>query len=897
MPKDVLYPTPDQIKRIRDYCEKWVEAQAVVRRRMDAYEEDYAAFEKKKAEKGNPTLLDDDPAGRTWFEKTCDKLNGNFRLDKGYALIVDGPDKVRCWAPNDIAAVTDLHVTTITRRLNAIGKASSADWRERLKACTHETERHPAYYDGIFDVLMDWKAEDYLKKTILAPHHYKGEKLSKEDEHQIRSFWQETMDEARRAYDDRRAEEPEVSPEQEEELLRFVMDVSAEDEPGWSFRLPWDRPSHRGDVPDEGQRRGTTRGGFRDTFTELWRSMSHWKGNLSAAALLSIYSELSLILSSLYAWFPLIALLVLATCFLCLRYRVPPRSLWGAAGSTAILFLGLWTLCFVGRGFSAENPSPLMRIPMMKDLQQGIARLEGIEARRTAETQAMLEEALQVTHAFLRERRRNDTPVSEVEYQQMLHKTEARETPESLRPLRSELRVNEALIYLHWAFDDYRSGLTKLQAAEQLLLQTGEELTLAGRGHDVLRGRTALALSEVLYAGMERGLWGERADEAIRAADMASSLLRDREPREAIVAQEARSHLLYFRGGQSIDPNSADLRHAEEAAREGLALSARNEGFLYPELALALGLALSAQENARKAIQAFTDGLRHTDMQLQPNLYVALSAALADANAVLCLGTKDPASRRDAEMALSAAFGVMNRYAHLTSDAFLHFALARASLAAGLAAQNGEDLEQALSSVNRVLDVWTFTPYTSNHIQAACTKAAILTGMTFLPKKHEDFDRLEKAGIEMGSGAGDILRNAARDARRTRILMDQAVNRDALRKAIQTLEQIAYYDRTNPTLARKCATDLFNAYLVLVEAHAAAGAMDKLFGPEDDEDHRAAAERALHRARELAGGQGTKKIERAESSLQRLRLSSSAAQMLMRLSGKTSQDLMGRTAR
>ena len=85
MPKDVLCLTPDQVERIREYCEKWVEAQAVVRRRMDAYEEDYAAFEKKKAEKGNPTLLDDDPAGRTWFEKTCDKLNGKFRLDKGYA--------------------------------------------------------------------------------------------------------------------------------------------------------------------------------------------------------------------------------------------------------------------------------------------------------------------------------------------------------------------------------------------------------------------------------------------------------------------------------------------------------------------------------------------------------------------------------------------------------------------------------------------------------------------------------------------------------------------------------------------------------------------------------------------------------------------------------------------
>ena len=169
--------------------------------------------------------------------------------------------------------------------------------------------------------------------------------------------------------------------------------------------------------------------------------------------------------------------------------------------------------------------------------------------------------------------------------------------------------------------------------------------------------------------------------------------------------------------------------------------------------------------------------------------------------------------------------------------------------------------------------------------------------MTFLPKKHEDFDRLERAGSEMGSEAGDMIRNAARDARRTRILMDQAVNREALRKAVQTLEQIAYYDRTNPTLARKCATDLFNAYLVLAEAHSAAGAMDRLFGPEDEEDHLAAAERAIRRARELAGGQGAKKIERAESSLRRVRLSSGAAQMLMRLSGKTSQDLMGRTAR
>ncbi len=129
----------------------------------------------------------------------------------------------------------------------------------------------------------------------------------------------------------------------------------------------------------------------------------------------------------------------------------------------------------MGRGFSVENPSLLTRLPLMEKLQEGIARMEGIEAQRTAETRTLLEEALSVTNAFLTERRRNDTPVSETEYQQMLRRTEVREVPESLRGLRCTLRVNEARIYLDWAVDDYRSGLAKLQTAERLLTQVKAE--------------------------------------------------------------------------------------------------------------------------------------------------------------------------------------------------------------------------------------------------------------------------------------------------------------------------------------------------------------------------------------------------------------------------------------
>ena len=45
MPEGPLCLSSEQVDRIREYCSKWVEARTVVRRRMDAFEEDYAAFE------------------------------------------------------------------------------------------------------------------------------------------------------------------------------------------------------------------------------------------------------------------------------------------------------------------------------------------------------------------------------------------------------------------------------------------------------------------------------------------------------------------------------------------------------------------------------------------------------------------------------------------------------------------------------------------------------------------------------------------------------------------------------------------------------------------------------------------------------------------------------------
>lgn len=58
-------------------------------------------------------------------------------------------------------------------------------------------------------------------------------------------------------------------------------------------------------------------------------------------------------------------------------------------------------------------------------------------------------------------------------------------------------------------------------------------------------------------------------------------------------------------------------------------------------------------------------------MQLQPNLYVVLSAALAEACAVHQMETQDPVPEKVAGEALSAAFNIINRYTHMTSNAFL----------------------------------------------------------------------------------------------------------------------------------------------------------------------------------------------------------------------------------
>ena len=849
------FPTPEQRQAMEKRCRWLMKTRKILELRLAFYVRSYDKVDSE------------DPLGRR--EAMGDLLNDDptLRIPALSGLVFRGATAL--WNQFDIALVMDRNQSNISRTLRDVkngGKYPEA-WKRRLAECTHEADGKTAGYDErVFDLLLDCQEEDYLLR-FLKPRRG-PEPRSREEEERIRRFW-------------------------EEEKRRAEADVGRL---GLTERDVWAlRPDHEdGDGTDGGVL------SLKDAVAELLRGMTHWKGAWAVATLLSIYTELSTFFHNIYAWFPLISLVVAALCVLFLRRGTPGRILWRSVGSTSLLILAIWCVCFVGRGFSVENPSLLTRLPLMEKLQEGIARMEGIEAQRIAETRTLLEEALSVTNAFLMERRRNDTPVSETEYQQMLRRTEVREVPESLRALRCALRVNEARIYLDWAVDDYRSGLAKLQTAERLLQQSRTELDALERagpkaGEDLssLRGKLASAEAATLSLGMDRGMWQDRADEAIRTAEEAVSLLRGRGPLEAIEALETCSNLFYHRAIlslESLGPVRVDMRRAEEAAREGLALSERNGDFMYPSLSLALGLAMPV-ESMDMAAGAYEDGIRHTDMQLQPNLYVVLSAALAEACAVHQMETQDPVPGKNAGEALSAAFGILNRYAHMTSNAFLQFSVARASLAVGLAAKSRKELGMALDALDRVLEIWTFTPYTSNHIQATYTKALTLSGLAFFPQRHEDFDRLEREGAAMNSPLGDLIKNAARDAHRQRDLLDQAARLRTLREAVEILERIAYYDRTNPTLSQKCAMDLFTAYRVLAKVQTMTGAMSTLLGEPGAEGHYSGAERAIVRARELAGGPGAEKIAQDEKFLKNTKMASGTARMLMSLTGRTSQDM------
>ena len=615
------------------------------------------------------------------------------------------------------------------------------------------------------------------------------------------------------------------------------------------------------DIPAAGPGKPAGRAPLSAALGEIALSMRQWGAKGAVAALFSVYMELSTLFHDLYLWFPVIGLAVAAACLALLLWSDWGRWLWRSVGATAVLVCLIWGACFVGRGFSAENPSVLTGMPMMEELRAGIAKLEGIEARQIAAVRASMEEGLAVTDAFLAERRRTDIPVPGEEYERMLRRTEARDVHPVLAGLRCALRVNEARIYLRWAGEDdppgAASGPAKLQTAEALLARTEEELGgIAPEGRAPrLRGRLLAARGAVLCEGLASGLWPDRMDEAVSSAERGFELLKDIAPDEAAQAAGTLSRLHLIRAAASIDPDPGLLRLSAEAARRGMPLA--GQGPSAPELLYAAGLALDAAGRHREAAEAYQSGVNQVDTQLRPGLYALLLASLAGSRA-------QGGSLRSAEAALEAAEGTAARHAHLGRRAEVQLALARAGTAVGSASRSRKLLSHALEAANRALSARPVMPYADGHIRALCLQALAALEISSLDGRDPGLVRMSRGeGLALEGRIRDMVLEAARQAADDSASLARAADTRRLQEIRGRLEAILYLDRSDPTFSRRHAAPLFDACCMLARVHAA---LSRSAGTGRG-DSLSTAREALARAEELSGGQGRDRLEAARASL------------------------------
>ena len=83
------------------------------------------------------------------------------------------------------------------------------------------------------------------------------------------------------------------------------------------------------------------------------------------------------------------------------------------------------------------------------------------------------------------------------------------------------------------------------------------------------------------------------------------------------------------------------------------------------------------------------------------------------------------------------------------------------------------------------------------------------------------------------------------------------------------MDQLAWLDRANPSLAERHRAPLFHAYCALARGRISWAAVS----PSESEIHLAAADKALDRARQLAGGEGQDALADIQRSLHRARRS------------------------
>ena len=224
------------------------------------------------------------------------------------------------WGPADIAILLNRDRSAVSRTLAKM--AADEEWRIRLSVLRRDFGRSAstpiyAYRQEIFDLIVDYYEEDYLRRFI---RPRRGRPRNEEEAREVRRYWNHLKDAARAA------------PE------RF-----------WEESDPAGLP----DIPPMG---------FKEALRLILSKVLTLRTGALFTVLFALGYELSRRWPALFLWLPAVAVLVFFACIPLLRRGKFNPAHVASLGAGALLFCLLWTVGLLSGEGSLRTPEGVLRI-------------------------------------------------------------------------------------------------------------------------------------------------------------------------------------------------------------------------------------------------------------------------------------------------------------------------------------------------------------------------------------------------------------------------------------------------------------------------------------------------------------------------------------------------------
>lgn len=224
------------------------------------------------------------------------------------------------WGPADIAILLNRDRSAVSRTLAKM--AADEEWHIRLSVLRRNFGRSAstpiyAYRQEIFDLIVDYYEEDYLRRFI---RPRRGRPRNEEEAREVRRYWNHLKDAARAA------------PE------RF-----------WEESDPAGLP----DIPPMG---------FKEALRLILSKVLSLRTGALFTVLFALGYELSRRWPALFLWLPAVAVLVFFACIPLLRRGKFNPAHVASLGAGALLFCLLWTVGLLSREGTTHTPGGVLRV-------------------------------------------------------------------------------------------------------------------------------------------------------------------------------------------------------------------------------------------------------------------------------------------------------------------------------------------------------------------------------------------------------------------------------------------------------------------------------------------------------------------------------------------------------